>query len=74
MVGTPEGRSHLENLNIDGKLILKWTFRKSGWVCTVSGLGYGQMAGFCECGDEPLGFVRYGDFFASCGTMLLRVN
>jgi hypothetical protein len=28
LVGSPEGRSNLEDLGLDGRIILKWIFRK----------------------------------------------
>jgi hypothetical protein len=28
LVGKPEGKSHLEDPNIDGRIILRWFFRK----------------------------------------------
>jgi hypothetical protein len=28
LVGKPEGRRHLENPGVDGKIILKWIFEK----------------------------------------------
>jgi hypothetical protein len=27
-----------------------------------SGSGYGQVAGSCECGDEPSGSIKCGEF------------
>jgi hypothetical protein len=42
-----------------GKIILKWIFRKwdeeQGLDVSVS--GQGQVAGFCECGNEPSGSI-----------------
>jgi hypothetical protein len=29
LVGRPEGKSHLEDLGVDGKIILKWIFNPS---------------------------------------------
>ena len=26
--------------------------------------GYGQVAGTCECGNEPLGSIKCGEFLA----------
>jgi hypothetical protein len=28
LVGKPEGKSHLEDSGVDGRVILKWIFRK----------------------------------------------
>ena len=28
LVGKPEGKDHLEGLGVDGRVILKWIFRK----------------------------------------------
>jgi len=28
LVGRPEGRDHLEDPSVDGRIILKWIFRK----------------------------------------------
>jgi len=28
LVGKPEGKNHLEDPGIDGRIILRWTFRK----------------------------------------------
>jgi hypothetical protein len=55
---------YLENLTADGKIILKWIFEewegKYGLDC--SGSEWGQMAGVCECGNEPSGFIKCGEF------------
>jgi hypothetical protein len=29
-IGRPKGKIHLEDLGVDGKIILKWTFKKWG--------------------------------------------
>ena len=29
LVGRPEGKGHLEDLGIDGRIILKWVFKES---------------------------------------------
>jgi hypothetical protein len=30
LVGKPEGKNHLEDLDVDGKIILEWILRKQG--------------------------------------------
>ena len=34
------------------------------WGCGLSrsGLGLGQVAGTCECGNEPSASIKYGEF------------
>jgi hypothetical protein len=46
-------------------IILKWILGKSGLGCRLdlSGSGQEPMAGNCECGNEPLGFIKCGKFF-----------
>jgi len=52
-------RNHLGQPGVDGRIILRWIFMKlyvgvwtgSGW------LGKGQVAGTCECGNEPSGSI-----------------
>ena len=46
LVGKPEGRNHLEDLGLDGRIIVRWIFRKwnvgvwtgSSWLNTVMNL------------------------------------
>jgi hypothetical protein len=55
-------RAHLGDLGVDGRIILKWIFKK--WdrlVC--SGSEQGQVAGSCECGNEPSVSIKCGQFF-----------
>jgi hypothetical protein len=57
LVGKPEGKNHLEDLDVDGKLDL----RQIGWGrCGLdsSDLGKQPVAGFCEHGDEPSGSIK----------------
>jgi hypothetical protein len=57
-VGKPEGRVHLEDQEVDGRVGSNWTLGRSvGGVCGVDspGPGWGLLAGFFECGDEPSG-------------------
>jgi len=61
LVGKPEGKRQLgrprrrreDNIKMDLHEVIcgAWT-----------GSGEGQMAGTCECGNEPLGSTKFGDF------------
>ena len=33
-----------------------------------AGLGYGQVAGTCECGSEPSGSIKCGEFLVQLKT------
>jgi hypothetical protein len=59
LVGKPEGKNHLKDQGVDGRVGSKWTLGRlaGGGVCGVGspGSGYGPLAGCCECGDEPSG-------------------
>jgi hypothetical protein len=59
-VGKPEGRNHTEDPGVDGRIILKWIFEK--WD---RGHRLEQMAGCCECGNEPSGSIKCGEFHDS---------
>jgi hypothetical protein len=42
---------------------IKTDLYEVGWGSTDrSGSGQGQLAGTCECGNEPLGFTKFGKF------------
>jgi hypothetical protein len=48
---------------VDGRIILKWIERlDGGHGLDQSGSGQGQVAGFCECSDEPSGSIKCGEF------------
>jgi hypothetical protein len=54
---------YLGDPGVDGKIILKWIFKK--WNGAWTGLTWvriGQVAGSCECGNEPPGSIKYGEF------------
>jgi len=44
--------------------ILKWIFRKwdVGAGTGSTWLRKGQVAGICECGNEPSGTIKWGEF------------
>jgi hypothetical protein len=62
--GNLRERDHLGDPDIDGRIILKWIFRKcdlclrTGW----SWLRIGKVVGSCECGTEHSGSVKRGEF------------
>jgi hypothetical protein len=49
LVGKPEGKNHLENPGVDGKIILKWIIKKwdgqarTGLICLRRGAGGGLL-------------------------------
>jgi hypothetical protein len=59
-----ERRDHLEDLGVDGRMVLRWIFRKwdvGAWTGFMW-LRMGQVAGTRECGNEPSGSIKYGEF------------
>jgi len=64
LVGKPEGKRPLGRTEVDGRIILKWVFRKwdAGLGPNQAGSGQGQVMGTCECGNEPLGSIKCEDF------------
>jgi hypothetical protein len=58
-------RGHWGDQDVDGKIILRWIFRKldgvvgTGW----SWLRIGQLAGNCGYGEELSGSINVGNFF-----------
>ena len=57
-------RDHWEDSGVDGKVSLKWIFRKwdvTSWIGSMW-LRIGTMAGTCECGNEPSGSIKCGEF------------
>jgi hypothetical protein len=58
-------RYHLEDPDLNGRIILKWILRHwiGGHGLDWSGLEHGNIAGFCECGNEPSGTIKCGEFF-----------
>jgi hypothetical protein len=57
-------RDHLGDPGVDGRIILRWNFRK--WDVGVwtgsSWLRIGTGSGTCECGNEPSGSIKCGEF------------
>jgi hypothetical protein len=55
---------YLKDPAIDGKVILKWILKQwdGGHGLDRSGSGQGQVAGSCECGNEPSGSIKCREF------------
>jgi len=61
--GNLRDRDHLEEPDVDGRIILRWMF--SGmWEHGLDRVdkGYGQLADTCKCGNEPSGSIKCGEF------------
>jgi hypothetical protein len=56
---------HWGDPDVDGRIILRWIFRKfeGSWGLNGVGSGEGQVAGTCEYGKEPSGSIKCGEFF-----------
>ena len=64
LVGRPEGRNHLEDPGVDGRIILKCIFERldGGNGLDLYGSGQGQVADFCQYSDQPSGSIKCGEF------------
>ena len=64
LVGNLREKNDLEDPGVDGMIILRLIFRKWGvgaWTGLIW-LRIAQVAGSCECGNEPSGSIIYGVF------------
>jgi hypothetical protein len=63
LLGRPRRRSIILRC-IDGRIILRCIFRKwdVGYGEDPAGSGEGQVVGTCECGIEPSGSIKRGEF------------
>jgi len=61
--GNLRERVHLEHLCTDGRIILKWIFKKwyGGWTGLIW-LRTGTREGSCEYDTEPMGSIICGTF------------
>jgi hypothetical protein len=57
-------RGHMEELGVDGKMILEWILGNRAGRCGLysSGSGQGPKAGSCEHGNESSGSIRSREF------------
>ena len=62
LVGKPEGKDHWGDLDIGGRVILRWVFGK--WEEVETGRSWFRIRteGTCEYGDETSGSIKYGEF------------
>jgi hypothetical protein len=58
--GNLRERGYSEDTGVDGGIILGRIFRM--WDGVMDWLRIGQLAGFCECGNEPSVFRKCGEF------------
>ena len=66
--GNLRERDHLEDQGVDGRIIVRWIFRKWDWGrygMDLSGSGYGQVADSCKRGNEILCSKNAGNFLTS---------
>jgi hypothetical protein len=60
LMGRPERKNHLEDLSIDGRIILIYIFKKwegEKWIGLIW-LRIEHAGGACECGDKLSGFMK----------------
>jgi hypothetical protein len=59
--GNPRERDHWGDPAVDGRIILRWIFRK--WNVGVwTGLRWFRIETDCECGNDPSGTIKCGEF------------
>jgi hypothetical protein len=67
--GSLTERDNLEELRVEGKIILKYLFKKhnGGWTGLIYS-GQRQVAGCCESGNESSGPLKHGelDYLSNC--------
>jgi hypothetical protein len=49
-----KGKGYIDGLRVDGIAILKWN------LVDLSGSGQGSLAGSCEHGNKPTGYIKGG--------------
>jgi hypothetical protein len=63
--GDLKERDHLEDLDVDGRITLKWVFKKwdgEAWPRLICLSDRVTWVDCCECGNEPLVFIKCGEF------------
>ena len=65
LVGKPDGMGPLGRPRHRWEDNMKMNLQEvecEGYGLDRAGLGEGQMAGICECGNEPSGSIKCGEF------------
>jgi len=65
LVGKPRLRGHLEDPDVDVRLILRWIFRKLHWGAWAGLIWLrirAGVVGFCSHGDEHSGSIKCEEF------------
>jgi hypothetical protein len=66
LVGKPEGKSHLEDLSPEGRIILKWVFNEwdgdMDWIDMDQNRDRGRGEGTCNYGTAPSGSIKCEEF------------
>jgi len=62
--GNLKERDHLGETGVDGGIILRWIFRKwdGEYGRDQAGSAKRQVADTCDCGNEPSGSIKCGEF------------
>jgi hypothetical protein len=58
-VRKPEGKSHLRDLGLDGRIILKWILNNVEWIHVTRDI---DVMGSCEHGNEQSGSIKRCEF------------
>ena len=62
LVGKPEEKRPLGDPGIDGRIRIRWIFRKWNVGLWTGSSWQGQVAGTCECSNEPSGSIKCREF------------
>ena len=65
LIGKPESKRQLRRSSHRWRYNIKMNFQEvgcEGYGLDRAGSGYGQGAGTCECGNEPSGSIKCGEF------------
>jgi len=57
-----KGTVNVEVSDVDGRIIFIWNFRKWDVVYGLDCSSLGQVVDTCECGNEPSGSIKCGEF------------